>query len=562
MKKKLWIFGVVIVCFLVFIFAVRFIFSFFHHYVPKNTVVKLTLDGNIMENPSGIFPLSPKESLRDILFCLNAAARDPKVSGVVLDIKPFNALGFFPDNPVTAKIQEIRSAIEKVNEAGKWTAAYLTDMNEDAYYLGSACQKIYLPPHDGFALNGIILRYGFMHNLLHKIGIKSEVMEMGRYKLASASINQTKFSPLQKKFFARVISSFYKQLVSGISKSRHLSKKEVVSLINKGVFYGKNALTSNLVDGFAYPGEFDKILRKEHGVFKIMNWQKYFTKVKDQYWGSGNKIALVYILGTIMPGKSAYNPIPLIGGGPVAGSSTLRRTFREIRHDPAIKAVVVRINSPGGDVIASEEIRHAMELTAAKKPMIISLSNLAVSGGYLITTLTPKVPIYADRGTMAVMIHVLNGFLLNTRKLNQKIGFTFDSVSKGKRAKLGDPLSPMTKGDKAVFHQLLLYYYHWYINRVAQSRGLSVAAVRKLAGSQFYTGIEAKRDKLIDRIGGLISAIQAAKQKAGVSPQQPVDVVVYPMPKTLIERLKGMMQGDFGVTFKMPFLKSRLLMLY
>ncbi len=560
MKKKWWVFGMIVLFFLIFIFAVRFIFTFYRHYVPKNTVVNLVIDGNVMENPSGLFPLGPKESLRDILFCLDAAAEDPRVSGVVVDIRSFNALGFFPNNPVSAKIQEIRNAIEKVNRAGKWTAAYLSDMDEQGYYLASACQKIYLPPHDGFALNGIILRYGFMHKLLHKLGLKSEVIEMGRYKLASASLNQTKFSPLQIKFFSRLISSFFRQLVSGISSSRHLLKSQVISLINKGVFVGKQGLKSKLIDGFAYPGEFKKMLMKQHGSFKMINAEKYYAKIKDEYWGTGEKIALVYILGTIMQGKSTYNPIPFLEGGPVAGSATLRKTFREIRRSPSIKAVVVRIDSPGGSVIASEEIRHAMELTAARKPMIISLSNLAVSGGYLITTLSPKATIYADPGTMTVMIHVLDG-LINTRGLNKKLGFTFDSVSKGKRAKLGDPLSPMTKGDRALFHRILFHYYQWYINSVARSRDLPVQTVRKLAGSQYYTGTQAERRKLIDRIGGLLSAIQAAKKAAGVKPQQPVDILVYPKPKTLFQRLKGMFQGKLGFSLHLPF-RTHALMLF
>lgn len=515
--------------------------------------MKIEIEGTIVEEPrSGLEAAGGKfETMKDLLLCLDAAARDPRVSGVIVDIHPFSAS--FGNFPVPARIQELRDAIQKVNAAGKWTAAYITNADINQYYLASACKEVFMLPGGSVAFNGIALQSVFLRAMFDKLGIKPQFQHIGDYKTASNMFMYEKPTAAQKEMDNWLADSLWEQLINGVAQARGITPGNVAALTAQGVLMRDEAVKARLVDKLAYPDELKQILESEHGDYHPMTWSRYLAAAADRWWGRGQKIAVVYADGTIGGEENGFNLIY----GKMMGWKTMDKAFAEIRDDPSIKGVVFRIDSPGGEEEASDLICRAAELTAKKIPIVVSMSDVAGSGGYWITTFSPPPIIFAEPSTVTASIGVLTG-KFDLREMMTRLGITFDAVTRGKFALLGDSVAPQP-GDKKLFAKMMAEIYNLFTGRVAKSRGMTQAAVDRIGRGRVFTGEQAKQNGLVDRIGGLLDAVAAVKEKAGIAADAPVDLVVYPRPKSLLQTLSDNMQGDTRITVGLPWTPGRVL---
>jgi protease-4 len=561
MKSRISRIFLILIAVFFFFFGIAFVIYFWKGRFPHKMVVDCVIEGNIVEEPQSNIPFvsSQTESLRDLLLTLHTAADDPHVVGVVVVIKPFEA--GFGGFPTFAKIQELRSALQEVNKAGKWTAAYIYGSADfgvigvNGYYLASACKEIFMPPSGLLAFNGIYIKEVFAKKLLSKLGIQPEIQHIGKYKTASNFFTHSKATPAQKEMDTWLIHNIFHQLVADVSTDRGISETTLLKIINKGVLMPKEAQEFKLITTSDYPDEFKPTLAREHGNVTWVSWKKYLAKVVPHFFGRGKKIAIVYASGTIAGEENGYSPF----FGKILGWKPLDKAFREIRDDPSIKAVVFRIDSPGGDVLTSDFIRHAAEETARKIPVVVSMSNVAGSGGYWITAFQPSPMIIADPGTITASIGVISG-KFNLKKFYNKLGINFDTTSQGRMALLWS-LTDFNSDQGKIFRKEMLETYHRFLNIVAKSRKMSVENVDRIGRGRVFTGEQAEKRHLVDNLGGLLQAIALAKKEAGIKPEEPVQLVIYPKPKSLLDLLLENWKGESHIYLAPPWHNGQILLL-
>jgi len=496
--------------------------------LPSSAVLAVNLEGPIAEltaeDPiAEMFGEQPL-SLRDLRWALVRAAEDDRIEGVRLRIGAFGG-GF-------AVTQELRDLIQGVRASGKWTSAYMDTAGEftpgnKVYYLASACDEISLHPGGDVNLIGFSVRSPFIRGTFDKLGIKPEFPGRGAYKTARFMYTERDFTPEAREMTEWLVGSIFDQLVDGVAQGRGMEPDEVRNIIDRGPFLGDETQEAGLVDHREDWTTFTERIDEKAGSAKMVGLHSYLSRSSSR--SRGAKIAVVTAVGGIMRGESRREFNPLFGMNDIMGSETIARAFRNIRKDNDIKAVVFRIDSPGGSALASEIIRQEMARTAEKIPIVVSMSNVAGSGGYWITCGAHR--IVADPATITGSIGVLTGHLNMESFYNDKLGITFGKADFGANADIYGGLEDWNDQQRAIVDRVLDKIYDRFVTLVSESRGMSWDEVDAIGSGRVFTGVQARENGLIDEVGGFDIALIEAKGLAGIDVDAEVRLVDFPRAK-------------------------------
>jgi protease IV len=469
------------------------------------------------------------DSLRALVGALRRAKTDPRITSVLL--MPGGL-----DSPYWARVQELRDAIVDFRESGKPVTAFLEYGGDREYYLASAADKIYLLPSSSLDLTGIAAYEIFLRGTFDKLGAYPDFIHVGDYKTATNQYTETRMTPEHREMSESLNRDMFAQLVRGIAEGRQKSDADVRALIDAGPFLPKAALDAGLVDGLAYQDELDDLVPVLRRGGEPVNWVE-----ADEYGGNADgvrlrrrpRIAVLYAVGTIVSGRSGVDPI----NGDIVGSDTLIEDIRRIRDDGSIRGIVLRIDSPGGSSVASDVILRELQLTKKDdpdRPIVVSMSDLAASGGYYIALAGDE--IVAQPGTLTGSIGIYTGKIVYSGTL-EKVGITAEAVTSGANADIFSPLSTFTPAQRQKVEAFMRDFYTGFLDKTAEARNKTRDEVHQLAQGRVWTGEQAKANGLVDRLGGLDDAIDLVKERAEIDADQAVEVVVYPRRRTFYEAL-------------------------
>jgi protease-4 len=501
--------------------------------VPDKTILEANfeqaLPEDVPDTPTAKFMNSERSTVRDVVDAIDRGAADDRVVGMVAKI------GAAPIG--MAKVQEIREAVQRFRAHKKFTIAYAETFGEfgpgnGAYYLASAFDQIYLQPSGDVGLTGIIMESPFVKGTLSKLGITFRGDHRYEYKNALNFFTETKFTAPHKEAMTAVMTSWFNQMKDGICQARQIAPEKFQALVDAGPYLGQEAVSAKLVDGVAYRDEVYGQARSKAGArAQFLYLDKYLDRAGRPH-DAGKKIALVFGVGGVTRGKSNYDPVQ---GSQNMGSDTVAGAIRAAVADKDVKAILFRVDSPGGSYVASDTIwREVVNARKAGKPVIVSMGDLAGSGGYFVAMAADK--IVAQPGTITASIGVLGGKML-TSGLWDKVGLTWDEVHQGNNATMFTGTQDYTPAEWARFQAWLDRVYVDFTGKVAEGRKLSKEKVLQIAKGRIWSGQDAKALGLVDELGGYDTALNLAKKAAGIGDGEEVRIVEYPRPKTLFQSL-------------------------
>ena len=489
--------------------------------VSANSVMHISLDYPISErsdkNPFTDFNFMGFESkktlgLKEILSGIEAAKSDDNIKGIYLDASSVSA-GF-------ATIEEIRNAMIDFRKSGKFIIAYSEVYTQGAYYLATAADKIYLNPEGMLDFRGLSSESLFFKGALDKLGIEAQIIKVGTYKSAVEPFILEKMSEPNREQVTSFLGSMYDHFLSKISESRKIPKATLFTIAdNAKVRDPKDAVALKMVDGLLYKDQVLDNLKSRTGIdkkkdVKSVSIEDYAADESKDSSTSSNKIAVIYANGEIISGE---------GNDETMGSERISRAIRKARTDDKVKAVVLRVNSPGGSALASDVMWREVVLTKKVKPVIVSMGDVAASGGYYIACAADS--IFAQPNTITGSIGVF-GIIPNMQKFfNDKLGITFDGVKTGRYADLGDVSRPLTEGERLIIQQEVNKIYNTFTKKVADGRKKSQAYVDSIGQGRVWSGTEALKNGLVDRLGDIDDAIASAAKKAKLKDYK---IVSYP----------------------------------
>ena len=496
--------------------------------VASNSVLMLQVPGGLSEwqaNPILTSLVGDGPTVQSVVNSLRKAAVDPRVRGVIL----------MPSGPqpLWGKAQEIRDAVLAYKASGKPIVAFLEYGGTQEYYLASAADKVFLLPGSPLDLVGVASYEMFVRGALDKIGAYPDMLHAGDFKTASNFYTETTFTPAHREMAESLNRDLYDQIIDGIADGRDLGKSEVRRLVDEGPFLAADALAAGLVDELLYADEV-----KRQDPFDEVNWREIADRDYRQIslasvgLNQGRRIALIYAVGTITSGAGGVDLL----GGEVLGSETLVRAIRAARTDDSVRAIVLRIDSPGGSAIASDVIWRELTLASEDKPVIASMSDLGASGGYYMAMAADS--IVAQPATLTGSIGVVAD-KITTGGTYEKVGVSIEPVSNGRFAGIYSPVTPFSDAERAKMQEHIDAIYEQFLAKAAEGRGTTRDAIHEVAQGRVWTGRQAKELGLIDELGGLGRAIALAKERVGIDADAEVELVVYPRPKSLFELLSG-----------------------
>ncbi len=475
--------------------------------VEDKSVLVLDLSMEIADNPVGGDSLLGGDrssiSLRTVLEAINRAGTDDKIVALYLDSSGISG------GTGLANLREIRQALEKFKTQGKKIVAYDVDWSKSDYYLGSIANEIVVNPMGSVEIDGVSVESAFFAGAMAKYGIGVQVVRAGKYKSAVEPFTAQKLSPENRQQTQSLITNVWGELVNTISSSRNLTPTQIQTLADtQGVLSAQAAQEQKLVDKIGYLDQVVSDLKEltaadpEADSFNQISIRSYGNSQAQKVKSSGNKIAVVYAQGDIVDGRGSPQQV---------GGESLGEEIRQLRNDEAVKAIVLRINSPGGSATASEQILREIQLTKEKKPVIISMGNYAASGGYWIATYGDR--IFAEPNTITGSIGVF-GLLFNVGELARQNGITWDTVKTGNLADTQTISRPKTPQEIAIYQKSVDQIYNQFLAKVAESRNLPRPKVEEIAQGRVWTGKEAQELGLVDELGGLEAAIAYAAKAA------------------------------------------------
>ena len=501
--------------------------------IPAKTVLELNLEQGVVEyvpdDPmAGVFSRRAP-TVRDMVDALEKAADDERVVAVLAKVGS-RRLGL-------AQIQEVRDAVEAFRKSDKPTIAYAETFGEagpgtGAYYLATAFEHIYLQPSGDVGLSGLVAESPFVRGTLEKLGLEPRFAQRREYKNAMNVFTERKFTPPHKEATLKVIDSQFSQIVKGIAAARGLNEKDVRELINKGPLSSQQALDSKLVDRLVYRDEVITQLKEQFGKeVKAVSFAKYLARVGRPH-DTGKTIALIYGVGGVQRGKGGYDPM---SGNVSMGADSVSAAFRAAVEDKDVKAILFRIDSPGGSYVASDTIwRETLRAKEAGKPVIASMGNVAGSGGYFVAMSANK--IVAQPGTITGSIGVLSGKML-TNGFWDKLGVSWDEVHTTDNALLWTSRHDYSPAQWAQFQTALDRIYEDFTNKAAQGRNMPKDKLLAAAKGRIWTGEDAKALGLVDELGGFPLALRLAKEAAGLKADEKVALEVFPRQKPSLRQV-------------------------
>ncbi len=495
--------------------------------IPNASMLVLSLQGEIPESPPVEIPLPfldrfSRATVRDHWEILKKAAADSRIRGIVLEPDGLH-VGW-------AKLEELRSDIETFRKSGKPVYAYLRSPGTREYYIATAADRVYLPPEDELDLKGMRIELMYVKKTLDKLGVQVEVEHAGKYKDAPDMFTRTSASPETQEVMNSILDDVFGRLVSTIAAARKKTPEQVRAIIDQGPFLARQALDSGLVDQLAYEDQVFGDLRRRLNLDAVRKVPvRNYLQIPPASVGveTGARVGFVVAEGDIIRG----------GDGPASDFITAREMTRlldRVSRDNSLKGVIVRIDSPGGDAFASDEIWRAMELLHQKKPVVISMSDTAASGGYYMAMTGD--PLVAYPGTLTGSIGVFYG-KVDLRGLYDKIGVTKDILSRGRFANIDSDYTPLSDAARAKLRDSITSFYTSFVQRVAQGRKRTYQQIEPLAQGRVWLGSQARSIGLVDDLGGIDRAIDLIKKKAGIRAAENIRLVPYPPRRTIFDEL-------------------------
>ena len=498
---------------------------------PKGTVLKVAIKGDIPEESTpGMFGNlfgDDESTVRDYIEAILEARDDERVTGMLVSLDR-SSIGF-------ATAQEFRDAIAEFRTSGKWTVAYLETAGEFSsgnkmYYIATACESIWLAPPGDINLVGVRFEVPFLRGTLDKLGIVPDFDHIGRYKNAKNFYTDRSMTPAHRESIETIADTIFGQLVSGIAAGRGLTEERVIEIIDGGPYTAGRAMEAGLIDEMGYRDEVEDHLRERNdGELPLVSVGDYLED--GRYYDGRVKIALVYGVGPLTRGSSNHNPVT---GADTMGSDTIAAAIREAREDESIKAIVFRVDSPGGSYVSSDIILRELKLAQEAKPVIVSMVDYAASGGYFVSLGADT--IIAQPGTLTGSIGVLAGKFITTGFWD-KVGLTSDAVQRGNHASFYSSELPYTPGERAIFKGLLDRIYEDFVGKVADARGKTFEEVDAIAQGRVWLGEKAIEIGLVDELGGLTLAVERALERVEAGPEEQARLVILPHRKSWIEDL-------------------------
>jgi protease-4 len=523
---------------LVVVIGIVLIFSAFRRsesIVRDNSVLALKVDGELPDYvPDTLarrFFGDDDQSLTSLIEQLRKAKVDKRINGVLLEI---NLLG-----AGWGKAEELRGAIADFRASGKPIYAYIEVGTNKEYYIATACERVYVAPSGDLYINGFAADVMFFRGALDKLGVYPDTFQIGKYKNAPDQFTRKEMTKEHREVVDSILDDLFNRFVNTIAETRKKSPDDVRALIDSAPLSAKEAQSAGLIDGTNYRDEVENELKKRLGYkdedeLNVTKAESY-KEVTPESLGlnRGERIAVIYASGEIWPGKSGSSAT----GGQSVGSDTMVKAIGEAARDKSIKAIVIRVDSPGGIHYASDTIWHAVEVAKQKKPVVVSMGDLGASGGYYISCNANKIIAEPSTYTGSIGIFagkpVLKGFY-------DWLGITNQYVLRGKNAGMFRETEKFTPEERAKFESSIKSkYYDEFVPKVAKGRGRDPEYIDAIAQGRVWTGAQAKERGLIDDFGGLDKAIEVARELAGIPADKGVHRVILPHPRSIFDNLFG-----------------------
>jgi len=502
---------------------------------PKEAWLQLRLQGELPEAPQVDVPLPAFEdksamTMAETWTLLKRAAADPRIKGVVLKPRGLR-VGW-------GKLEELRLGVEKVRKAGKPVYAWLVAPGTREYYVATAADKIFLSPEDLVDVKGLRVESMHLKGTLDKLGVEMEVEHVGKYKDAGDMLTRTTMSEETKESMNAILDTLFPRFCEVVAQSRKMKPEEVKALIDDGPFLAPQAVKRHLADELTFERNVEEKLaaavKLEHR--QSIGGREYLRSSADQ--GKARNIALLAAQGDILRGSTA----DMFGNDLSINPAAMSRELRRIAADSSIKGAIIRIDSPGGDAVASDEILEEMKQLSKKKPVVISMSDVAASGGYYIAMTGD--PVVAYPGTLTGSIGVIYG-KANLKGLYDKLGITKEVLKRGRFADIDSDFQKLTPEGRAKLRESLEFIYDGFKQHVAEGRRKKVEEVEAVAQGRVWIGAMAKERALVDELGGLDKAVELIRKKAAFTDSEQVRLVAFPGRKTLFEQLFN--RGEMGM---------------
>jgi protease IV len=487
-------------------------------------ILELDLTDGIAEgpvaDPLSAFMSRRKLRLADVLAGLRRARQDDRVRALVVKVGG-NRIGL-------AQVQELREAIGTFRESGKLTVAWSESFGEFTggsvpYYLATAFDRIYLQPSGTLGLTGVAVEQIFLHDALAKLGVSFQSAKRHEYKSAADNLTERGFTEPNREANERLAVSIAEQITSAIAARRGKTGEQARALLDRGPFLAEDALAEGLVDALGYRDEVYAEVRKEAGADAILQYVGRYQRAHALTQRARKLpnprerfVAVIYASGPIRQGRSGRSPL----GGSSIGSDTVSAALRSATSDERVRAVLLRVNSPGGSAVASDTIwREVVRTRAAGKPVIVSMGDVAASGGYYISMAADA--IVAQPGTLTGSIGVIMGKPVFEEAF-ERAGVTTDSVSVGRGANMFAPAHPFSEDDWQRINTWLDAIYRDFTEKVASGRRMTAEQVHEIARGRVWTGADAAQNGLVDELGGMAVAAEMARRRAGLPPDAPL----------------------------------------
>ena len=545
--------GIILTSIVMFVISIIVVFSMLSStetetVVKKNSIMMLDLNGTLVERTSdNIFKeLFDKEDstygLDDILASIKKAKENDDIKGIYIQATSLNA-NF-------ASLQEIRDALNDFKKSGKFIVAYSDNYTQGMYYLSSVANKVLLNPKGAIEWRGLASQPLFLKGLLEKLGIEMQVFRVGTYKAAVERFSATEMSPANREQVTAYITSIWNEIITDVAASRKISVDSLNNYANRMLMFypAEQTVKSGMADTLIYKNDVRDYLKQlveidkdddlaVLGLDEMINVKKNTPKDK-----SGNIIAVYYAFGEIDGGSSSTDEDGII-------SNEVIKDLRKLKEDKDVKAVVLRVNSPGGSAFGSEQIWEAVCQLKKEKPVIVSMGDYAASGGYYISCAADT--IVAEPTTLTGSIGIF-GLIPNAKGLTDKLGLSFDVVKTHKFADFGNIMRGMNTDEQTLLQMYINQGYDLFVSRCAEGRKMSKNEIEKIAEGRVWTGEAAKKISLVDLLGGIDKALEIAVKKAKV---EGYTVVGYPDRKNVLQELLNSKPGNY---IESRMLKSQL----
>ena len=505
--------------------------------VANNSVLVLSVSGDlpdyVVEEPlTKAFGIKQTQSFTSLLTQLRKAKVDNRIGAVLLDIN-FPGIGW-------GKADEFRDAVKDFKASGKPVYAYMEIGTNREYYLATAADRVFLPPSGDIYINGFAAEAMFYKGSLDKLGIEAEVIQIGpKYKNAPDQYTKKEMGDGQREVINALLDEYFSRFTNAIAESRNKSVEDVKALVDAAPYNAVKAKSLGLIDDALYRDQVDEDLKARLGYkpddkLRTISGGNYREIPSDSLGlNKGEKVAVVYVSGAINIGHSSNGPL----NGEMVGSDTIVSAINDAANDKSIRAIVLRVDSPGGSALASDLMWHAIENAKAKKPFVVSMSDVAASGGYYIACNANK--IVAEPSTITGSIGMFLGKPV-MKGFYDWLGVTSEYVMRGRNAGIFRETEKWTPEERAKMEDMAHgVYYDNFVPKVAQGRKKSAEEVNTLGQGRVWTGTQAKGNGLLDEFGGLEKAISIAKELANLPADKEVKRVVFPEPRPFLETWFG-----------------------